>query len=37
MKKKEDMESSKSGWYLLCLSIGGILGIAMFNSIGWIF
>lgn len=28
---------SKVGWYLLCLSIGGILGIVVFNRIGWIF
>lgn len=26
--KKETMKNSKLGWYLLCLSIGAILGIA---------
>ncbi len=31
------MKSSKSGWYLLCLSIGGILGIVIWNLFGWIF
>ncbi len=30
-------ESTKLGWYLLCLSVGGILGIAVFNQISWIF
>lgn len=35
-KKQEDreMNNSKTGWYLLCLSVGGILGIAMWNLIG---
>ncbi len=37
MKERDNMENSKLGWYLLCLSIGAILGIAMFNRIGWIF
>ena len=31
------MKNSKLGWYLLCLSIGGILGIIVFHTIGWIF
>ena len=35
--EKETMKNSKLGWYLLCLSIGAILGIAVFNKIGWIF
>ena len=34
---KDKMKSSKLGWYLLCLSIGAILGIVVFNKIGWIF
>ena len=34
---KEKVKSSKIGWYLLSLSIGAILGIAVFNKIGWIF
>ncbi len=35
--EKRTMKNSKLGWYLLCLSIGAILGIAVFNKIGWIF
>lgn len=34
---KEKVKRSKIGWYLLSLSIGAILGIAVFNKIGWIF
>ena len=35
MNYKEN--NSKLAWYLLCLSIGGILGILMWNMLGWIF
>lgn len=35
--EKETMKNSKLGWYLLCLAIGAILGIVVFNKIGWIF
>lgn len=35
MENKEN--NSKVGWYLLFLSIGGVTGIVVWNTVGWIF
>ena len=37
LRMENKMKSYKLGWYLLFVSIGGILGIAVYNMIGWIF
>ena len=37
MDKQEITKIFKLVWYLLCMSIGAILGIVVFNKVGWIF
>lgn len=31
---KNKIENSRFGWYLFCLSVGGILGIVAWNMLG---